>query len=108
VLSAVAVSVALAYVLQKWGADRDHYFNVFWGGELLLDLQLFLLMITLTPRALEGNPLRSTVVRMMGVIVLVVLLVPFVAFESRVFTTKWNDSTSQLLNFGAAVMNLAR
>jgi len=107
VLSSVAVSVSLAYVLQRWGVDLEHYFPVFWGGELLLDLQLFLLMITLTPRALEGNPLRSMVVRIMGLVALVVLLVPFVAFESRVFTTKWNDSTSQLLNFGAAVMNMA-
>ena len=107
VLSSVAVSVSLAFVLQKWGSDLEHYFPVFWGGELLLDLQLFLLMITLTPRALEGNPLRSSVVRIMGVALVVVLVMPFVAFDSKVFTTKWNDSTSQLLNFGAAVMNLA-
>ena len=106
VLSSVVVNSAQGYVFQKWGADREHYYPIYWGGTLFLDIQFFLLMITLTPRALEGNPSRSRLVRIMGVVAVVVLLIPFVAFESRLFTTRWNDSTSQLLNFGAAVMNL--
>jgi len=107
VFSLLVVSLAEGYVLGKWGADREHYFPVFWGGELFLGTQLFLLMITLTPRALEGNPLRKNVLRIMGVAAAMVFMVPFVAFQSQVFTTRWNDSTGQLLNFGAAAMNLA-
>lgn len=107
VLTEVILSFAQAYVVQKWGLDHDHYFHVFWFGELFIDIQLFLMMITLTWRALEGNPQRVKVARFMAIAVLVVLLVPFVAFQSKVYTTRWNDSTSQLLNFGAAVMNLA-
>jgi hypothetical protein len=91
----------------KWGLDREHYYPVFWGGTLLIAMQLLLVMITLTLRALEGSPLRAKLMRFMGVALVAVLLIPFVAFESEVYTTRWNDSTSQLLNFGAAVMNLA-
>jgi len=107
VLSSVAIYVAEGWVIQKWGADREHYYPVYWGGGLFLGLQLFLVMIILTLRALEGSPLRSKVLRFMGVVLVVVLVVPFVAFESRVGYTKWYDSTWQLLTFGAAVMNLA-
>ncbi len=106
ILSLVMVSSAEGYVAQKWGLDREHYFPVYWGGELLLDVQLFLLIPTLTSRAFEGNALRSKVTRLMVSASVVVLLLPFVLFETQMFTTRWNDSTSQLLNFGAAVMNL--
>ena len=107
VLTSVAVLFAQGYVLQRWGADREHYYPVYWGGELLLSIQLLLLMIMLTLRALEGNPLRAKLMRFMVAALGVILVIPFVAFESRVYTTRWNDSTTQLLNFGAAAMNLA-
>ena len=35
-----------------------------------------------------------------------VLLVPFVMFQRPLFLMRWMDHTSQLLNFGAAIMNL--
>lgn len=107
VLSYVGVTLAEEWVLWKWGADREHYFDVYWGGELFLDMQLFLLLITLTLRALEGSPLRDKVLRLMGAAAVAVLLIPFVLFESQVYTTRWNDGASQLLNFAAAAMNLA-
>lgn len=107
VLTVVAVSFTEGYVLQRWGLDVQHYYRVYWGGELLLDLQLFLLMIALTSRALEQSPLRPKVMRFMLSVSVVVLLLPFVLFENPIFKTRWLDSTSQLLNFAAAVMNLA-
>ena len=106
VLSEVIISFAQMYVFRKWGLDKDHYLPVYWFGELFLDMQLFLMMISLTWRALEGSPQRAKVARFMGVATVLVVVLPFVAFESKIFTTHWNNSTSQLLNFGAAVMNL--
>ena len=38
--------------------------------------------------------------------VVVILVVPFLIFSARRFSTAWFDGTSQLLNFGAAIMNL--
>jgi hypothetical protein len=35
-----------------------------------------------------------------------VLIVPFILFSARRFSTTWFDGTSQLLNFGAAILNL--
>ena len=106
VLSEVIISTAQWYVFQKWGLDREHYLPVYWFGELFLDTQLYFMMIMLTWRALEGSPQRAKLARFMGIATLLVLIIPFIAFESKVFTTRWNNSTSQLLNFGAAVMNL--
>jgi hypothetical protein len=82
------------------------YYNVYWGGELLLDLLLFFLVITLTVRALEGSPLKPKIVRFFTFILAAMIIIPFVAFEHTVFTQRWNQSVAQLLNFGAAVMNL--
>ena len=73
---------------------------------MILDLLLFLMVITLTYRALENSPLRAAMGRLLAVLGMMVLVVPFVFFSARRFSTPWFDGTSQLLNFGAAIMNL--
>ncbi len=101
-----AVTVAQGWVLNTRGGGDPLYFNVYWGGELLLDSLVFFLVISLTVRALEGNPLKPKVVRFLSIILSVVVALPFVLFESHIFDRRWNQSVGQLLNFGAAVMNL--
>jgi hypothetical protein len=95
------------WVLRTDGPTGDRYFAVYWGGELLLDLLLFFLVISLTFRALEGNPQLPKVARFLLLVLAAALVLPFVIFEARVFTYGWNIRTAQLLNFGAAIMNLA-
>jgi len=80
---------------------------VYWTDEVLLDLLLFLMVILLIYRALEGSPMRAGMGRLLGAVVNSVAIVPFVLFSARRFSTAWFDGTSQLLNFGAAIMNLA-
>lgn len=99
-------TVAEGWVLRTYGGGNPMYYNVYWGGELLLDLLLFFLVISLTVRALEGSPLKPKIVRFLLGVCVVVLVVPFLAFDHGVFSRKWNQSVAQLLNFGAAVMNL--
>ena len=99
-------TIAEGWVLRTYGARDASYFNVYWGGELLLDGLLFFLVISLTVRALEGSPLKPKVVRFLTIVLITVLALPFVLFESDVFGQRWNQSVAQLLNFGAAVMNL--
>lgn len=106
-LTVISVTLALIWVYRTQGTGDNLYFNVYWGGELLIDLLLFFLVISLTMRALEGNPLRPKIVRLLAIIAVVALIVPFVAFDSNVFGRRWNQSVSQLFNFGAALMNLA-
>jgi hypothetical protein len=103
----LAVTGAQAWVYYTAGPSNHLYFQVYWGGTLLLDLMMFFLVISLTTRALEGNPMREKMVRLLGGIALLIPVIPFLIFDSTVFGRTWNQSVSQLLNFGAAVMNLA-
>ena len=91
------------------------YRKVYWSDEVITDLLLFLVVISLTNLALEGNPLRAKTSRILAGIVAAVLILPFVLFNPPLFTSpthwspawgRWFNSTSQMLNFGAAIMNL--
>ena len=99
----LTLAVTEAIVLRT---NNSAYPKVYWTDEVVLDLLLFLLVILLVYRALEGSPLRPMMGRLLAVVVAVVLFVPFILFSARRFSTAWFDGTSQLLNFGAAILNL--
>ena len=89
---------------------------MYWSDEVIIDLLLFLVVISLTNLALEGNPLRAKMSRILAGVVAVALVLPFVLFHPPFFTSpthwslgwgRWFNTTSQMLNFGAAIMNLA-
>jgi hypothetical protein len=103
----LAATVVEEYVYRAFGQSSAVYGKLYWTDEVILDLLLFLMVITLTYQALEGSPLRAMMGRLLGVVGVMVLVVPFVLFSARRFSTPWFDGTSQLLNFGAAIMNLA-
>jgi hypothetical protein len=105
-LTYFVATVAEAWILRTQGLESHAYFEVYWGGELLLDLLLCFTTLALTARALEGSRLRPLMIRFLLAVFLVAVIVPFVLFESPVFTTRWNNRTTELLNFGAAIMNL--
>ncbi|MEO5924754.1 MAG: hypothetical protein ABIR70_13095 [Bryobacteraceae bacterium] len=99
-------TIGEGWVLRTRGGADPMYYNVYWGGEILLDGLLFFLVISLTVRALEGSPLKPKIVRFLTIVLAVVVILPFILFDSEVFGRRWNQSVAQLLNFGAAVMNL--
>lgn len=105
-VSQLAATVTEEYVYRVFGDANSLFRTLYWTDEITLDLLLFLLVITLTYRALEGNPMRAGMGKLLGGVLLVVLIVPFVLFGSRRFSRAWFDSTSQLLNFGGALLNL--
>lgn len=105
--TSICLSLSILWVYQTRGVADELYFSVYWGGELLTDLLLFFLVLALTTRALEGNAMRPKVVRLLTIIMVVALVIPFIMFDSTVFGRRWNQSVGQLLNFGAALMNLA-
>lgn len=81
-----------------------------------MDLLLFLVVISLTNLALEHSPLRAKTSRILAAVVAAALILPFVLFNPPLSTSpthwnaawgRWFNSTSQMLNFGAAIMNLA-
>ena len=105
-LTYLMTSLAEAWAFRQGGFESALYFDVYWGGELLLDVLLFFVVITLTSRALEGSPLRKSVLRFLALVLVIVLIIPFVAISPPVFGTRWNNRVTELFNFGAAVMTL--
>jgi hypothetical protein len=83
------------------------YAALYWTDELLLNLLLFLMVITFTYRALGDSPMRAAMGKLLGAIFVVVLLIPLLIFKGPAFrSTPWLNHTSQLLSFCAAVLNL--
>jgi len=108
--SVLLLMASTAEVLVSTLAGRRSalYSRLYWSDEVIVDLMLFLLVIVLTRRALEGNASRSKADRLLGGVVIAVLVLPFILFYGRgLFTPRWFNRTSQMLNFGAAIMNLA-
>lgn len=99
----LALAVTEAVVLR---VNNSAYAKVYWTDEVVLDLFLFLMVILLVYRALEGSALKAMMGRVLAAVVVIVVVVPFILFSARRFSTAWFNGTSQLLNFGAAILNL--
>src|SRR5580704_7015967 len=103
--SATAAAVAEMVISHNQG-NSLRFRQVYWAGEVISDLLLFLVVITFTYKALQDSPQRIAIGRLLAGVVGFVVLVPFVMFSRPLFLIRWMDHTSQLLNFGAAIMNL--
>ncbi|MGH9592605.1 MAG: hypothetical protein ACRD5L_05900, partial [Bryobacteraceae bacterium] len=77
-----------------------------YGTDLSVDLLLFVVVIIFTYQIMEDSPLRAKVRKVLAMIAVGAIVVPFILFSSALFTRAWYNSTIQLFNFGAAVMNL--
>jgi hypothetical protein len=112
VLVTTTLEVVVTHLPQP---DPVLYRKVYWSDEVIVDLLLFLVVISLTNLALDGNPLRSKMSRILAGIVVAALILPFVLLHPPLFTSpthwspawgRWFNSTGQMLNFGGAIMNL--
>ena len=86
------------------------YNRLYWSNDVIVDLLRFLLVIVLTYAATPEGAKRISIGRILGGIVAVVLVLPFLLFPLHFAPwpeAGWFNSTSELLNFGAAIMNLA-
>jgi hypothetical protein len=94
------------YWISNYGS-HELYVKLYYADEVIVDLLLFLMVITLTYRAMEGNPMRVTAGRALGFITLVVLALPFLLFHQSIGdAAAFFDGAGEVLNFGAAIMNL--
>ncbi|MCU1337073.1 MAG: hypothetical protein JWO19_2654 [Bryobacterales bacterium] len=94
-------------VLRQYGYASPQYKMVFWTDAIVVDLLLFLLVVMLIYQAMEGTLLRGMMSRLVGIVSLCILVLPFVVLGGPFFGTRWLNGTDQILNFGAAIMNLA-
>lgn len=84
------------------------YARIYWTNDVLVDLLRFVLVIVLIYKGAEGT--RRVPWRLLGVLVVLTVVLPFFLFEPDFRQgwprARWFNSTSELLNFGAAIMNL--
>jgi len=92
-----------------WGEDRGSllYREVYWTSEIVWDFLLFLLVTVLIHQALAGRKEREMARKILFIVMIAVVVLPFVLFHDRViFQTRWFSGASQVLNFGAAILTL--
>jgi hypothetical protein len=102
----LGTSVLEVLVSRTFGPRSRVYSRVFWTDEIVLDLLLFLILILLTHRAMEGSAARGAMEKMLAAVAMIVISLPFVLYQGAFVKAAWFDHTSQLLNFGAAILNL--
>jgi hypothetical protein len=105
-LAQLVTSLLEEIVIRRFGTASKEYRLVFWTDEIVLDLLLFLILILLTYRAMEGSAARGSMGRILGAVALIVMVLPFVIYKGAFVQYSWFDHTSQVLNFGAAILNL--
>jgi hypothetical protein len=89
------------------GLKSSLYGTVFYTDEVAVDLLLFLVVISLTYQAARDNPLAAPLQKFLIGVVAAALILPFVLLNPPYFRARWFNGTSQMLNFGATLMNLA-
>src|SRR5258706_3628081 len=104
----LVTSLAEVLVVQapNYGNRSETYRILFWTDEMVTDAFLFVMVAVMIYRATEGTPLRTLAERLFSGVVAIALLLPFVVFGDKWFTNHWFNRSSQLLNFGGAVLNL--
>jgi hypothetical protein len=102
----LGTSLAEIVVMREFGTKGRIFWRVFWTDEIVLDLLLFFILILLTHRAMEGSASRRGMEKLLGAVAAIVVSLPFVLYQGAFQKSAWFNHTSQLLNFGAALLNL--
>lgn len=120
-LAEAAVTIA-DVILHGSSAEATHsaanrlYARIYWTSDVLDDLFRFVLVIVMIYWSSAGSKRVSG--RLLALLVLLMIVLPFVIFDPQVKpaaisgtpfpfpSATWFNSTSELLNFGAAIMNL--
>jgi hypothetical protein len=106
-LAQFSIVVIEKVLSQSGGRSSDLYSHVYWTSEVIWDFLLFLLVIELIHRALAGRPERELARKILLVVLVAVVVLPFLLFHDRpLFQSRWFAGASQLINFGAAILTL--
>src|SRR5712691_12589425 len=80
-LAQTAQTVVDGLVLRQYGVSSSQYKTVFWTDAIILDLLLLLIVIVLTKQASEGSPLAGKMTRLLGIVSLFIVALPFVVLK---------------------------
>jgi hypothetical protein len=112
ILALLAADVVEFLVYDRSGRASPAYRKLYWTDHITLDLLLVLVVITFTYQALGESPLRRKAGKVLGVIAAAAIALPFSMLHNHhtkqygFFSSQWFNHVSQILNFGAAIMNL--
>jgi hypothetical protein len=104
-----SLSLTVADVLFKAPDQRVLYAHLYWTNEVAQDVLLFLVVIALTYKATPEGPNRKKVARLLTGVAVAALVLPALLFHPTFTpwpTLQWFNSAAEVLNFGAAIMNL--
>jgi hypothetical protein len=85
------------------------YNHLYWTNDIIVDLLRFLVLMVLTYQATPEGPRRGSVGRLLGGVAIIVIAAPVILFHPTFSpwpSGRWFNSATELLNFGAAIMNL--
>jgi len=85
------------------------YARLYWTNDVIVDLFRFILVIVLIYRATSGGVRSPSVGRILAGVIGITMVLPFFLFPmgSQAWPrSSWFNSTSEMLNFGAAIMNV--
>jgi len=100
------VTAGAEYFVSNYGS-HEVFIRLYYADEVGVDLLLFFMVTAFTYRALESNPMRAVAGRVLTVVTVGVLVLPFGLFYNSIRDfARFFSKTSELLNFGAAVMVL--
>jgi len=102
----LATSLIEAWVKNEYGMTNPLYSRVYYADEVAVNLLLFLTVMILTYRALEGARMVIPAGKLLGGLALMAVLLPFIIYTENYFRPRWFAGASQILNFGGALMNL--
>ena len=103
------VGLTIADVVYSAPDQRLLYEHLYWTNEVVLDVLLFLVVIDLTYKATPEGPHRKKVARLLAGVAVAALVLPVLLFHPTFTpwpTVQWFNSTAEVLNFGAEIMNL--
>jgi hypothetical protein len=102
----LATSLIEAWIEWAYGNTSRLYSNWYYADEVAVSLVLFLTIIILTYRALEGAHMLIPAGKLLGGLVVMAVLLPFLIYHQNYFRPRWFAGASQILNFGGALMNM--
>ncbi len=89
------------------GLKSATYFHIYWVGEIVWDLLAFILVSVMILRALEKHAGLDAAKKILAIVMGAVIVLPFLIYPDRkFFGGAWFNGASQLLNFGASILNL--
>ena len=110
----LATGLTEEVALRTQGRGSALYHDLFWGNEVATDFLMFVLVIVLIRRSAEQAALRTAASRILLLVIGAAAVLPFL-YGHRLLTpvrgtmalaNGWFRLSSQILNFGAAIMNL--